>query len=148
MGNSNLQGQQNTALIQALESIGSPARFVAGDKVITEGEPGSGVYFLRSGSARISMKSHDGNIIELRTLEAGSFIGLSSALSCDHCCYSVEAGEPSEFIFVPTQSADTMLRARPDLCLQVIQLLGQEMSSLCNQRALINVDTRPVQIGV
>jgi CRP-like cAMP-binding protein len=129
-----------------LESIGSQVAFSPGDRVFTEGEPGKGVYILRSGSARVSMESHDGHIIELRTLQPGSFIGLSSTLSCDHCCYTVETGELSEFIFVPAPHARELLRLRPDLCLQVIQLLGQEMSSICNERARINVESKPVRI--
>ena len=147
MSNSNSQNGQNTALIQELESIGSQVAFSPGDKVLAEGEPGKGVYVLRSGSARVSMESHDGNVMVLRALEAESFVGLSSTLSCDHCCYTVEAGEPSEFTFVPAQHAQELLRSRPDLCLQVIQLLGQEMSSICNERALINVESKPVCIG-
>jgi len=142
-----LQSGPNTALIRELESIGSYVAFSSGDRVLIEGEPGRGVYILRSGSARVSMKSHDGNTIELRTLQAGSFIGLSSTLSCEHCCYTVEAGEASEFTFVPALGARELLRSRPDLCLQVIQLLGQEMSSICNERALINVESKPVRIS-
>ena len=146
MSHSNWPNRQETALIQALESIGSQIAVCPGDKVLTEGEPGTGIYILRSGSARVSMESQDGNIIELRTLEAGSFFGLSCTLSCDHCCYTVEAGVPSEITFVPGQSAQELLRSRPDLCLQVIQLLGQEMSSICNERARINVESKPVRI--
>ena len=142
-----LNSQVDSGLIQELESIGQAVSFRSGDRVVTEGEPGAGIYILRSGSARVSMNSHEGKVLQLRELEAGSFIGLSSSLSCDHCCYSVEAIGAAEFIFVPAQTAQEFLRSRPDLCLQVIQLLGQEMSSLCRERSILNSALRPVHIA-
>jgi CRP/FNR family cyclic AMP-dependent transcriptional regulator len=133
-------------LIAELETIGKPVSFHTGDRILTEGEPGKGIYILRSGSARVSMNSHDGNTIQLRELREGSFIGLSATLSCDHCCYSVEADGPAEFTLVSAGAAQELLRSRPDLCLQVIQLLGQEMSSLCNERTILNTGMKPIQI--
>jgi CRP-like cAMP-binding protein len=81
------------------------------------------------------MTSHDGKTIELRELEPASYLGLSSTRSCDHSCYTVEASGAAEFTFVPAPEAQELLRSRPDLCLQVIELLGREMSSICHERA-------------
>jgi CRP-like cAMP-binding protein len=134
-------------LIAELESIGQPVSCRPGERVLKEGEAGEGIYILRSGVARVSMASHDGKPRQLRELEPGSFIGLSSTLSCDHCCYTVEATGSAEFTFVPAEAAQELLRSRPDLCLQVIQLLGKEMSSLCHERTILNTDTKPVRIG-
>lgn len=136
----------NPALIQELESIGIRASFNPGECILTEGEAGKGIFVLHDGSAQVTMVSHNGETIGLRTLQPGSFIGLSSTLSCDHCCYSVHAAESCSFTFIPAGQAQEFLRSRPDLCLQVIQLLGQEMSSLCNERALLNARMQPVQI--
>jgi CRP/FNR family transcriptional regulator, cyclic AMP receptor protein len=133
-------------LITELESIGQSVSFRTGDHIITEGEPGKGIYILRSGSARVSMHSHDGNTIQLRELKPGSFIGLSGTLSCDHCCYSVEATGPAELTFVSAGAVQEFLRSRPDLCLQVIQMLGQEMSSLCHERTILNAGMKPIRI--
>ncbi len=146
MGALKSQVMSETGLIAELESIGQPVSFRSGERVLTEGEAGKGIYILRSGSARVSMASHDGKTMQLRELEAGSFIGLSSTLSCDHCCYSVETTDVAEFTFVPARVVQEFLRSRPDLCLQVIQLLGKEMSSLCNERTILNAATRPIRI--
>ncbi len=113
---------------------------------MVEGEQGKGIYILRSGSARVSMTSHDGKTIALRELTPGSYIGLSSTLSCDHSCYTVQAAGAARFTFVPSGEAQELLRAHPDLCLQVIELLGKEMSSLCSERALLNAEAKPAQI--
>jgi CRP-like cAMP-binding protein len=134
-------------LIQELESIGKAVACNPGERVLQEGESGKGIYILRSGAAKVSMASQDGKSRELRELEPGSFIGLSSTLSCDHCCYTVETTGAAEFTFVPAEAAQELLRSRPDLCMQVIQLLGKEMSSLCHERTLLNTDTKPVQIA-
>jgi CRP-like cAMP-binding protein len=130
-----------------LESIGQPVSCKPGQRILEEGEPGKGIYILRSGVAAVSMASHDGKTRQLRELEPGSFIGLSSTLSCDHCCHTVEATDSAEFTFVPSEAAQELLRSRPDLCLQVIQLLGKEMSSLCQERTILNTDIKPVRIG-
>ncbi len=148
MENLDSQSTVSAGLIGELELIGRPVSFRQGNRVLTEGETGKGIYILRSGSARVSMCSHDGRTILLRELAPGSFIGLSSTLSCDHCCYSVEVTGAAEFTFVPAQAAQEFLRSRPDLCLQVIQLLGQEMSSLCNERAILNAGIKPVRIEI
>lgn len=141
----NLEGQVSPALVQQLESIGSLARFSPGERIMVEGEAGEGIYLLRLGAVRLSVATGEGDVVMLRTLAPGAFVGLSSTLSCDHCCYTVEAIEPSEFTFVPARAAQELLRTRPDLCLQIVQLLGQEMSSLCNERAAVNARKRPVR---
>jgi CRP-like cAMP-binding protein len=146
LGCSNLQTTATTGLLHELETVGRPLSFVEGERVMVEGEHGKGIYILRSGSARVSMTSHDGKVIALRELHPGSYIGVSSALSCDHSCYTVEVTGAAEFIFVPTGEAQELLRSRPDLCLQVIELLGREMSSLCKERALLNVEATPAHI--
>jgi len=133
-------------LVEQLQAIGRPVSFAAGECVMAEGEVGQGIYIVRSGSARISMKVHGGETILLHELQPGSFIGLSSTLSCDHSCYTVETTDASEFVFVPAGEVQEFLRSRPDLCLQVIQLLGQEMSGLCKERAMLNARAQRVRI--
>ena len=146
MGNVNSQAGVDNDLISELESLGHRVSYKPGECVLREGEPGGGIHILRSGGARVSMASHDGKTMQLRELQPGSFIGLSSTLSCDHSCYTVEATAASEFTFLPAEAVQELLRSRPDLCLQVIQLLGKEMSSLCHERTLLNIRVRPVQM--
>lgn len=145
--NVNTQAGLSKGLISELESLGQPVLYERGECVLREGEPGKGIYILRSGVARVSMASHDGKTMQLRELQPPSFIGLSATLSCDHCCYTVEATTAAEFLFVAAEVVQELLRSRPDLCLQVIQLLGQEMSSLCRERTLLNTQIKPVEIG-
>ena len=91
-------------LIEELESIGSkgsfsleknPGRRRGGQRHLhPAGRLGAGKHGVaQRGSHRVA---HPGE---------GSFIGLSSTLSCDHCCYSVDACEPCEFIFIPAERA-------------------------------------------
>lgn len=89
LGPSNSQSTASFGLLHELESIGHQLAFGHGERVIAEAEHGKGIYILRSGSARVSMTSHDGKTIELCELEPGSYIGLSSTLSCDHSCYTI-----------------------------------------------------------
>ena len=147
VGNVNSQAGVDNDLISELESLGHRVSYKPGECVLREGKPGRGIYILRSGGARVSMASHDSKTMQLRELQPGSFIGLSSTLSCDHSCYTVEATAASEFTFLPAEAVQELLRSRPDLCLQIIQLLGQEMSSLCRERTLLNAEIKPIRIG-
>lgn len=147
MENVNSQAGVGRGLITELEPIGQRVSYKPGECVLREAEPGRGIYLLRAGGARVSMAARDGKTMQLRELQPGSFIGLVSTLSRDHSCYTVEATAASEFTFLPAQVVQGLLRSRPDLCLQVIQLLGQEMSSLCHERTSLNTQIRPIQIG-
>ena len=109
----NSQAGVGKGLILELASIGQSVSYEPGAHVLKEGEPGKGIYILRSGAAKVLMASHDGKTRELRELEPGSFIGLSSALSCDHCCYTVEATVAAEFTFVPAEAAQQLCAPGP-----------------------------------
>ncbi len=128
----------SSELIQELTELGTRLTIAAGQRFIAEGERGEGVYLLHSGSVRMIVSPRVGERVALRTLGPGSFLGLSATLTCDHYGYTVEAVEASEATFVPAAATQEFLRSRPDLCLEMIQLLGQEMSSLCNERAQAN----------
>lgn len=125
-------------LAEQLEAIGTRVCHASGDRVVNEGDCGAGIYLLLSGSVRLSMKAEHGGTVEPKKLEPGAVIGLSSALNCDYYCYSVEALEACVFSFVPRDRLQELLRQRTDVCLQVIQLLGQEMTSVCTDRARAN----------
>ena len=139
------QGAGNRPIAE-LGSIGQPVSSEPGQCVLNEGEKaGNGIYILRLRRRTRLRGSREGTTVQLRELKRG-FIGLSSTLSCEHCCYTVEATGAAEFTFVPANAAQELLRARPDLCLLVIQLLGNEMSSLCHERTLLNSETHTVCI--
>lgn len=135
-----------STLVDELERLGSRVSLSAGEQLIGEGEHGKGIYLLHSGSVRMMVSPKPGEQLTLRTLGPGSFIGLSATLTCDHYCYTVKAEEPVEATFIAAATAQEFLRSRPDVCFQVIQLLGQEMSSLCAERAVANERNRKVTV--
>ncbi len=77
-----------------------------------------------------------GREITLKTFGPGTFIGLSGTLSSEPYCYTVEATEESAATYIPAAAALEFLRTRPEACLQLIQVLGQEMHWLCNKLAI------------
>ena len=61
--------------LQTLESLVHQRNYKAKELVFEEGDPGSGMYMIRSGSVRIFARLASGGEEELATLESGDFFG-------------------------------------------------------------------------
>ena len=68
---SELTGKQ----LSILESVVHQRSYKAHETIFEEGDPGSGMYMIRSGSVRIFARNDDGSEEELANLEAGDFFG-------------------------------------------------------------------------
>jgi CRP/FNR family transcriptional regulator, cyclic AMP receptor protein len=58
-----------------LESLVHIRRYDAGEVVFEEGDPGSGMYVIRSGSVKVFSRTENGREEELATLGGGDFFG-------------------------------------------------------------------------
>lgn len=63
------------AELEALAARGNWARFVKGDEILRQGDPGSSVIVLTEGTVRISMISSNGREIVLDYAEPGALLG-------------------------------------------------------------------------
>lgn len=67
--------------LERLEALVHVREYDAGETVFSEGDPGSGLYIVRTGRVRISSRSNQGREIELAVLASGDFFGETTLAS-------------------------------------------------------------------
>jgi Cyclic nucleotide-binding domain len=126
--------QASSELFAALDAIASELHARAGDCVFTEGTIATGVYLLRSGSIRAVSAHKDGRDIVNRVIGPGAILGFPSAMCSQTFQYSVRAIEDSKLGFVETRKLNEHLRLLPNLCMQVVGMMSDELIELRETR--------------
>lgn len=111
---------------QVLDSMASTVIQPKNATLFAQGDPAVGVYVLRKGSVRLSVKAGDSEVL-MRVANPGAVLGLPGVLS--HKPYSLTAriAQPSELGFVPADKLIELVRQNPTLGLQVLLLLSEEV---------------------
>jgi CRP-like cAMP-binding protein len=86
------------------------------------------------GAARASIAAETGRELVCRMAEPGAVLGLPSALCATSYQFDVEALEGLEAVFLPTESVNEILRQRPELCMQAMQMMCDELNALKQTR--------------
>ncbi len=126
-------------LAEALIPVGERRRVKRGDRLFSSGDTAEGIYLIVKGTARATLPSELGGELVCQVAGAGSVLGLPSALCSKRFQFDVEALEPLEAVFLPTAPVNEILRQRPDLCLQAMGLMCDELKALkqrCDQMNL------------
>jgi CRP/FNR family transcriptional regulator len=121
-------------LSQALTAAGESRRLEAGERVFSSGDAAEGVYLIVKGTARATLPGEAGDELVCRTAGAGSVLGLPSALCSRHYQFDVEALEALEAVFLPTGTMNEILRQQPELCMQVMNMMCDELAALKQTR--------------
>ncbi len=117
-------------LVQALAPAGEKQRVECGKRLFSFGEEAKGVYLIVKGTARAALSGVPGRELMCRTAGPGSVLGLPSALCANPYQFDVEAVEELEAVFLPTASVNEILRQQPELCMQVMNMMCDELSTL------------------
>jgi CRP-like cAMP-binding protein len=121
-------------LFAALDAIASGLHALAGDFVFREGTLCTGIYLLRSGSVRAFSAHKDGRDIVNRIVGPGAILGMPAAMCGRAFQFSAKALETSEIGFIETAALNEHLRARPELCMQVVGMMSDELIELRETR--------------
>lgn len=78
--------------LKDLLSIGEIKRMTKDTQVITEGDEGAAVYFILSGSAKVTLYGEEGRGIVLSVLGHGDIFGEMAVIDGKPCSANVEAG--------------------------------------------------------
>src|SRR4051812_8060288 len=92
---------QSLEVISALESASTRRELRAGDVIVTEGAPASGVFMLVSGSARAFVTSAGGQQLSVKLLKAPTLFGEVECLTGSGSLVSVEALETAVVLRTP-----------------------------------------------
>ncbi len=116
--------ESRAELLDALCQLQAVDTYRKGSLLFHQGQPAEGVYVLRTGSARLLLA---GLGADFQTAGPGCLLGLPAAIRNDLHDFSVELLENAQVGFISREDLLAHLRRDPDLCFQMVQLLGAEV---------------------
>lgn len=117
-------------MARALTPAGEMRRLECGERLFSSGDAAEGVYLIMKGTARATLPGEAGGELVGRTAGAGSVLGLPSALCSTRYQFDVEAVEAVEAVFLTTGMVNEILRRQPELCMQVMNMMCDELKGL------------------
>ncbi len=101
-----------------------------GSVLFRQGETPRGVFLMKHGRARLSMRSDTGRNVTFRNVGPGYVLGVPSTILNKPYLFTAELLEDSQVAFIPSGQVLEFLRKRSDLCFDVVQLLGGELMEM------------------
>lgn len=84
---------------------------------------------------RAYLNTGDGREVVNRILGPGALLGVPAAMCSKQYAFSVESLDDSTLVgFVETSALNDFLRNRPDLCMQVVLMMSDELIELRQSR--------------
>ncbi len=126
--------QLSPELLQALQPLSEPGGCLRNDTIVRQGDHCRGIYVIQNGLARVSILANDGHEIFRRLLGPGCVIGLPATLCSTPYNFSAHCEADCTFRFVPAAAFLEFIRTQPMLGLEVVRLMGQELSEMNQHR--------------
>jgi diguanylate cyclase (GGDEF)-like protein len=121
------------SLISELSSLGPESRVEQGAVLWKEGDPGDHVILLLDGFVEVTHETPEGEVVTLRTLEAGSVLGEIASLDGRPRSATVKACAPCRIVRVPAQAFRALLHRRPELLEELFLTQSERVRSLTRQ---------------
>ncbi len=113
--------------LKAFDEIKLSATYPRSTILFAEGRPVRGIYLLCDGRAKLSICSDSGKRLTLRVAGPGEVLGLGAALSNTPYEITAELLDASQIVFIRRKDLMKFLREHPDVCLQVVHMLSQDL---------------------
>jgi CRP-like cAMP-binding protein len=94
-----------------------------------EGDAPKGIYFLRKGNVELTIQSA-GRVVMFARAEAGSLLGLPSTVSNGPYSMTATACLGAEIGHLSCEDFLELIASRPELSLEVVQILAAELRSV------------------
>lgn len=117
-------------LAEVLAPSGQKRDVERGDRLFSFGDEAKGVYLIVSGTARLSLSAEQGRELVCHVAGPGSVLGLPAALCSSQYQFDAEALDKVGTLFLETTTVNEILRQRPALCMQVMSMMCDELSTL------------------
>lgn len=109
----------------------APATFHSrGTILFRQGEPSRGVYLLVQGRANLSLRADTGRALSFRDVGPGYVLGLVGTILNRNYIFTAELIDDAQVAFIPSANVVEFLQKRGDLCFEVVQMLGGELTDL------------------
>lgn len=123
-----------------LDNMASPITQPKNAVIFTQGDPAIGVYVIRKGTVRLTVKAGDSEVL-MRVAQPGSVLGLPGVLSSKPYSLTAKVVQPCELGFVAAEKLVQLVLESPALGLQVLQLLSEEVraarGAMANTRQMV-----------
>lgn len=126
--------QAPPVLQTALSEVASELTFGSGQRLFTANAPATGIYLVRSGAVRAYLTSGEGHEVVNRVLGPGALLGVPAAMCAKSYQFTGEAVTETRVGFVAISTFNEFLRMRPDLCMQVVTMMSDELVELRQTR--------------
>ena len=121
MAGDNASADLQTILEQGCEKLRKPRSTV----LFRQGDRTSGMFVVLSG--KVSLGFADNSAFD-RSYGPGALVGLPSTLTRRNYCMTATVTEDAELGFWSPEALDSLLHNRPDLCPQLLVILGEKMA--------------------
>ncbi len=149
LGSTPLFAELDPRGLSTLEGRAHSRRYKRNETIFEEGDPGTGIYLVRSGRVRIFSRSGEKNERELASLGPGDFFGENTLLAPAPRTASAHAQENSELIGLFRADLLDILRKHPSLGNKILLGLARvlserlqtvEKASTCAQQETLTPD--------
>lgn len=123
--------------VTELNSLRHNCLYPRGAALFVEGEAPRGLFILCSGQAKVSVSSAAGHSVNLRIVEEGEALGLSSVVANEPYKVRAETLSHCQVSFIPRLQFLQLFRAHPDLSLNVSRHLSMELHKAYDQTRLV-----------
>jgi CRP/FNR family transcriptional regulator, cyclic AMP receptor protein len=113
--------------LEAFDLIKSLSMYPRGTTLMREGQAARGVFVLCQGRVKLSVCSEAGKRLTLRIAGPGEVLGLSASLSGGPYEVTAETLDNAQVAVVKRKDLLRFLRDHREACLQVVQLLSQDL---------------------
>lgn len=113
--------------IKALAAVARERQFMTGERLMTEGESGAGLYVLIAGKVRVTQRNTNGEDVQLATYDAGAVLGEMSLLDDLPRSASVTAIEPTRALVIPVWDFRAELRNSPDMAIKLLEVMSHRL---------------------
>ncbi|HZS98238.1 MAG TPA: cyclic nucleotide-binding domain-containing protein [Terriglobales bacterium] len=124
-------------LKQCLIERGSRMHFSQGDFLFQRGDEVRGLFLILSGQVRLGLDG-ESSALPSRDLGPGAILGLPATLSDSPYSLTAQANAKTEVIYLARAAMLDILRTHSKLCLEVMNLLSEELAETRNALARIH----------
>jgi CRP-like cAMP-binding protein len=114
--------------LDELAAAARRARFVAGQRIVSELETGADVYVLARGSAEVVVEPRRGERKVLRALAPGAAFGEMSSITGGLRSATVVATTDCELLVIADATFDRLRARRPEVALVLLRTLGNRLA--------------------
>lgn len=139
-GDASVPFQVDSDLEAKFVARAKPVSKKSGALLFEQGESVNGLYILKQGKARLTLRSQDGEVHFEEIVGPGGLLGLPAAISGNPYSLSAEVLADSELSFLSRKELVGLMQSDISLSLRLIELLSQEV------RAMREVIVRPAGV--